>query len=358
MDTEGKLAEYVKELLGTHNCITIPGLGSFIYRDSPASANAFSMEIKPSGRTIFFNNAIVADDGVLINRIKEQEGLSYNQALGYVNEVAGTIRVGLQSNRSVSFAPLGNFFLNAEGHIFFLPSANLNLSQETYGLPTLKLADNESSKTKEVEEKVTEFVATSQVNEIEYDEAEIVHLDETHHHKSRGIFFKAAAVFVVVTLAAAGIYFGSQFFQSTNKQLKQASVVTAEKPAPVPEIQTEHQVISAPADNIESVTEHLIVIENTASTVSQEEHLKQLTGQHGNFYALGGMYMDENLAKMECIQWNKNHVNAAIYKPEGSSLFKVILARFESEELASNFMATLPEFTGANVSVRQLDLIK
>lgn len=358
MNTEGKLAKYVKELLGTHNCITIPGLGSFIYRDSPASANAFSMEIKPSGRTIFFNNAIVADDGILINRIKEQEGLSYNQALGYVNEEAGTIRVGLQSNRSVSFAPLGNFFLNAEGHIFFLPSANLNLSQETYGLPTLKLADNESTKTKEVTEKITEFANASQGLETDYDEAEIVHLEETHHHKSRGIFFKAAAVFVVVTMAAAGIYFGSQFFQSNNKQLKQASVVTVKNPEPKAAAPAERQVISAPTDNIESVTEHLIVLDNQASTISPEAHLQQMTALHGNFYALGGMYMDEELAKMECAQWNKNHINAALYKPEGSSLFKVILGRFESEELASTFMASLPEFAGANVSVRQLDLIK
>jgi hypothetical protein len=71
MEALKKPEELVLELLGLHHCVTIPGLGSFIYREAPASANTFTFELKPAARTVFFNNAIIADDGVLVNLIRQ-----------------------------------------------------------------------------------------------------------------------------------------------------------------------------------------------------------------------------------------------------------------------------------------------
>ena len=59
MDELKKLENAVKELLGTHNCVTVTGLGSFIYRETAASSNHFTFELKPSGNSVFFNNAII-----------------------------------------------------------------------------------------------------------------------------------------------------------------------------------------------------------------------------------------------------------------------------------------------------------
>lgn len=359
MENEGKLAGYVEELLGMHHCITIAGLGSFIFRDSPASANVFSMEIKPSGKTIFFNNAITADDGILVNKIRESRGLSYNQALDFVNAEASVIRAHLHGHRNFAFGTLGNFFLNAEGQIFFLPAANLNLSHDSYGLPVLKLAAVENMRPNEVEKTDTVKVVNILADDKDsYDEADVVHLEEKEMSKRRGILFRAAAIFVIVTLAATGIYFSTHWFQNSNQASIQANVV---KSNPTPSKKSDETSSYGPIDTENSqefASTETTTIAELPAFVNADEFLKSLVELKGTYFVLGGMYMDENLAAVECSHWNGHSISAAAYKPKGSSLFKVVLGRFTNEKEASEFAGKLPEFTGANISVRQIDLMK
>ncbi|MCC7296694.1 MAG: hypothetical protein IT244_00055 [Bacteroidia bacterium] len=375
MELKKSLDKYVEELLGLHNCVTISGLGSFIYREAPASANHFSFEIRPTVRTVFFNNAIAADDGILVNQIRESEGMSYNQALDAVNLVAGDIRQGLQSKRNVGFGNLGNFFLNSDGHIFFLPTASLNLSPNSFGLPILKLDELDAKHIptvlKPIAEKESEPVVTKKaapvVETFEFEEAEVLHLEEQSEQKRNfGWLFKAAAVFAILTLTGTGIYFGKQFFSAKTNTTQQAAIAQTDtnletKSAVKSETQTTEPAI-APAEPAVNTTEtnktETAVVPHLPEFALQsiEDKLADLKQTKGHYFVLGGMYMNADLAIAECKRWNASHVNAAWIKPENSSLYKVVLARFTSEKEASEFVGNIAVISGGNVSVRQIKI--
>ena len=136
-----RLDRALRELIYEHNCVTVPSFGSFILRESQASANKFTGDIRPSGQTIFFNNAITADDGILANFYRENLGITYSKALEYIQDDTEQIVRSLRERRNFPFGNVGNFFLNAEGKVFFLPSGSLNISKKTFGLNVFRLEE-------------------------------------------------------------------------------------------------------------------------------------------------------------------------------------------------------------------------
>lgn len=356
-----KIESYITELLGLHHCVTVSQLGSFIYRDSQASANAITREIRPSVRTLFFNSAILEDDGILVNHIRQQEGLNYNQALAVVHDFVSDIKQKLQEKRNLAFGTLGNFFLNQDQQIFFLPSSTLNFSKETFGLPMMRLDELMASKETlahtvvEKPAKVQEPVIES--IEVEFEEAEVVHIEEPKVRKMHWLF-RAAAILAILTLAGTGTWFGMQYVKSQNKGTQQASVLPMQT-QPSPEAQAQQ---IPEAKTTEAVTEEMVPsVSETPEKVevpSMDAYRETLTSEKGSFYVLGGMYMDENLAIGECKRWNAAGHAATNIKSENSSLTKVVLGRFKTEKEASEFANRLPLLAGSNISVRQAVIIK
>ncbi|MFN5251647.1 MAG: hypothetical protein ACK5DE_11405 [Bacteroidota bacterium] len=354
-----KIESYITELLGLHHCVTVSQLGSFIYRDSQASANAITREIRPSVRTLFFNSAILEDDGILVNHIRQQEGLNYNQALTVVHDFVADIKNKLEEKRNLSFGALGNFFLNQEQQIFFLPSNTLNFSKDTFGLPMMRLDELMAPKENVIQPvvekpaKVQEIVLETLTEEFE--EAEVVHIEEPKVRKMHWLF-RAAAIFAILTLAGTGTWFGMQYVKSQQKGTQQASVLPIQTLT-----EKEIQDVAPAAQEIAAVAEETVSTSaepSLQSIPSIEAYMETMKAEKGLFYVLGGMYMDESLAAAECKRWIAAGHAASHIKPENSSLSKVVLGRFNTEQEASEFANRLPLLTGSNISVRQAVIIK
>ncbi len=378
-----KLEDMVLRLLGEHSCVTVPGLGAFIYRESPAASNTFTYEIRPAVRTVFFNSAISDDDGLLANQLRQSHGITFAEAQAMVSKAVAELRSTLETNRNLHFGKLGNFFLNGENQTFFFPSPSLNLSHQTFGLPIIKLEELEKAKvvetpvtTKPAEEKMSiPLVMETE----EYEEAKVVHIEEKEQ-KNRSWIWKVAASVAILTLAGTGYYFGRQLFKSKNTELQQASVDTpvldsesnsetiypkdtafTGSTAPVEEA----PVVVAPEQTpVETQTApEIAVTEKVEPAVTQPvgsvdlNPMEELQSAKGNYYVVAGKYIDENLANMECKQWEKKNIRAAVYKAENSSLYKVILKRFASMDEANAFASSISA-TGTNISVKEIKNFK
>ncbi len=389
MEELNKLENIILELLGTYQCVTVPGLGSFIYRDSPAASNHFTFELKPGGNTVFFNNAIQADDGILANAVRERLGLSYTEALGQIQTTVKSIEGHLQTKKNLAFGKLGNFFQNAEGHIFFLPSGALNLSRDSYGLPVLKLEElqkplqqlHKQEKPVVVNEPV--FKVHNTETEEEYEVAEILELEEPQ--RNRGLVWKIAAGFAILTLAGTGWYFGSRVLGNKNKHTETATMDAPAKVETPAESAPENAQVVVPENNTQTTTqdskptkatkkaeakpeteaakpaqsaETARPKEVTAEIIPTDAFYQKMQQKRGHYYVVGGAFIGEEMAKAECRKWNKVGVNASIHKPENSSLYRVILGRFESEKAASSFIQTMPGFHGSTVAVRDFPILK
>ncbi|MBS3913804.1 MAG: SPOR domain-containing protein [Bacteroidetes bacterium] len=388
MELRVKVEQMVLELLGENSCVTLPGLGSFIYRETQAASNTFTYEIRPAVRTVFFNSAITADDGLMANALREQEGLSFSGAQDFLKQFVEEIKASLKSQRNLAFGKLGNFFLNSEDQVFFFPSPTLNLSHETFGLPVLKLDELEKTKTAEPvaatkisAEKAPEFAVTP---EEEYEEAEVVQIKETEHKGRKNRLWKVAAAIAILMLAGTGVYFGMRFIQSPVSASMKSSIDTPQS-APVETVPAEIPITpdtTAPAQNEEMVqdTWSSNTLETTKSEQSPqisstgipmpeakteaiaESSVKNLNLNlqelKGNYFVIAGKYLNPKLADMELQNWNNNQIAAVVYKSENSSLYKVILGRFKSIDEANTYAASLPALQGVKFNVGQIKNFK
>ncbi len=335
-----RLENAITELLMQHECVIIPNLGAFLLRSFPASANAFSGEIKPSGQTLFFNPSVTTDDGLLLNKWKQTLGIDYATAQKSIQELVETINSCVKSKRSQPLGKLGNFFLHSDGKLLFLPSASVNLSKTAFGLSPLKVNEltgltNARTNVAVIETKVVSKDNTSAQNTEEIEEAEVVEL-KISQQRSKSIFWKIAAAFCLISLSAAAVYFG-KLFNSQRQHMQMASQL----PSSPTKIAVEEKTNPVSESNKKASA--------FVSLLTEEDMnmgMEQITNGKGTVFICGGSYLTIKLAEIECNSWKKAGIPAVIGRKKGSSLVKVVIGRFENEQDASAFLEFMPINSG------------
>jgi cell division septation protein DedD len=327
-----RLEKAVTDLLGTHECVIIPDLGAFLFRSFPASANVFSREVRPSGQTLFFNPSITTDDGLLINHWRISTGSDYQTAQKSLKELVNHIIEKVSAKRSLALGKLGNFFLHNDGKLLFLPTASLNLSKDAFGLAPLKISKPEvkGATNTEIPLVKTTVHAGGRINFTETEsipEAEVVEM-KVHQHRSKGFIWKIAASVCVVSLSAASIYYG-KFLNNNKSGVQLASHVPA-TPA------TDKDPVASVIKEKNTTAVYLL----TAEDMNRE--MDKIKTGNGNVFICGGSYLSLKLAENECNSWKKAGIPAVIGNKKGSSLVKVVIGRFDSEENASAFLQKMP----------------
>ena len=330
----------VTELLSTHECVVVPNLGAFLLRTFPAAANPFSGEIKPSGQTLFFNPSITNDDGLLLTHWRHHTGLDYTSAQLAIKDLVAFIFNSVKTARSCSFGQLGNFFLHNDNKLLFLPSSALNLSKDAFGLGNIVLDEIVKNQTIHRVNHLEKLEKTPESQTHKHDadiqEAEVIEL-KVSHQKSKGFIWKIAASVCLISLSAATIYY-VKYFSNTRHNMQTASQLPSSQP-------------SAPAEEKTATI-------NLAPNKKSEKFVTLLTAEDmnmgmtnikegkGEVFICGGAYLSRKLAENECRSWKKAGIPAVIGNKNGSSLVKVVVGRFETEQAASEYLEKLPINTG------------
>jgi len=324
-----RLENAVTELLSAHECVVIPNLGAFLLRSFPASANVFSGEIKPSGQTLFFNPAIISDDGLLHTHWRYKTGCDYATAQRAIQQLVESFSEKFKSNRSIALGKLGNFFLHSDGKLLFLPASPLNLSKDSFGLSPLSLRELFNSGS--VSALITGSPAADKIDTAkvhEYGEAEVVEL-KINRQKSRGFIWKVAASICIISLSAAAVYFG-KIDNNGKQRVQMASQI------PPTVVEEKH----AESNKKQAVFVSLLTPED------MNKGMENIKNGKGNVFICGSSYMSPLLAEIECNTWKKSGIPAVIGKKRGSSLIKVVIGRFESEKAASLYLEEIPVNSG------------
>ena len=140
-----QLATYVKDLLYRYECVIVPGFGAFLtqYRAAKIDDNH---NFYPPGKTLSFNRQLQTNDGILAHHVASNENCSYEVALQKVRNFAGKISLKLSEGETVELKNIGEFSLNAERNIQFVPSPESNFSASTFGLSSFVSPAIERSK--------------------------------------------------------------------------------------------------------------------------------------------------------------------------------------------------------------------
>lgn len=131
-----KICFYISSLLYQHDCVVIPGMGGFIANYTPSHIIPFKNNFHPPSKEIIFNSGLQHNDGLLVNYIANQEGITYTQALLRLEQEAQTLRQDLLSGKIVRLENVGTLRLNEEKNILFTPDKTGNFLEDSFGLPS------------------------------------------------------------------------------------------------------------------------------------------------------------------------------------------------------------------------------
>jgi hypothetical protein len=78
-----ELVDLVSDLLFKHNCVIIPGIGGFVANYSQAEFKNDNRTILPSRKRVAFNQSLIENDGLLVNKLSQQKSIMQMQKKKY-----------------------------------------------------------------------------------------------------------------------------------------------------------------------------------------------------------------------------------------------------------------------------------
>ena len=176
-----QLSKFISELLLEHDCVTVPGLGSFLGNFKSAHYDLENEKFYPPSKQISFNSQIKANDGLLAKFISEKSGLNYDDSLKEIHQEVLKITLNLKKE-SVLLKDIGELNLNKEENIVFTPLQTKNFLKDSFGLSPIF---------------IKELIQENSLNE-----KEII-----LKPKVRSKFYQTAAVWACLIFGASSIYY-------------------------------------------------------------------------------------------------------------------------------------------------------
>lgn len=378
----------IESVLLKESFVCIPGLGSFLLKDAEASINPYSGEIKPSHSVIAFNAQIADNDGQLVHSISKELSLSYLEALAFLENEIQVLRNQIESKKYASFFPFGNFFLNKSGKIFFVPRQQYNLHLPNYGLKNLKW---ESNQTKSQNEWVKPQVVSETTST---EDATVVSLSDEHIEKNESThrlnpIWNIAASFAIISvslltigiaaLSWVGVYNESQQLAgmsnvpSVNKSSESTpeqqyvwvngKLLNLNEKAETTQNTQKKTEVSSSETAIENTTiaqrPTVPARDNQSAIMDVKSYLEDvLNNQKGQYFLVGGSYLTQKAAELECAQWNNKGLNATILKPASSSFKKIVLGRFSTKQDVQEFIVNIKGIPEGSLSITRWNIGK
>ena len=129
---------YIKELLFRHDCVIVPGFGGFIGNYITARIDKSTGDFFPPIKQISFNKNLNTNDGLLIGKISEANGINFNEARAIVAKYVTKLHKKLNNGETVVFDHIGTFVNNKEGNVQFEPDVKANYCLNSFGLESFQ----------------------------------------------------------------------------------------------------------------------------------------------------------------------------------------------------------------------------
>ena len=129
-----KIEQYISQLLFRYQCVTVPGFGAFLTEFQSAQLDENSHSFYPPKKMVSFNPFIKNNDGLLANHLAQAEKISYEIAVNSIQNEVSNWKTKIQEFGSFSVKNVGDFSLNSENNIVFLPVDQINYLTASFGL--------------------------------------------------------------------------------------------------------------------------------------------------------------------------------------------------------------------------------
>ena len=206
-----KIEDSISQLLYRYQCVTVPGFGAFLTEFQSAQLHENSNTFYPPKKLISFNPYLKNNDGLLANHLAQVEKIGYEVAVNTIHDQVTAWKNNIQELGQFALKNVGQFSLNAEKNLVFVPADQLNYLKESFGLTTYI----SPAVKREVEKVIFE------TQEVEAEEkAPIAFIPEK---RSSRPYLKYAAIFVL-TLGVAGSV-GYKLYDNYLTQVAQETLI-------------------------------------------------------------------------------------------------------------------------------------
>ena len=137
---------YIRELLFGHDCVIVPDFGGFIGNYITAHLDKSTGNFFPPIKQISFNKNLNTNDGLLIRKISEANGIDFNESRAIVAQCVTELNKKLNNGETVVFEYIGTFVNNHEGNVQFEPDSKVNYCLNSFGLESFKCFPLEGKK--------------------------------------------------------------------------------------------------------------------------------------------------------------------------------------------------------------------
>ena len=129
-----KIEQYISQLLFRYQCVTVPGFGAFLTEFQSAQLDENSHSFYPPKKMVSFNPFIKNNDGLLANHLAQVEKISYEIAVNSIQNEVSHWKTKIQEFGNISLKNVGDFSLNSENNIVFVPIDQINYLTASFGL--------------------------------------------------------------------------------------------------------------------------------------------------------------------------------------------------------------------------------
>ena len=129
-----KIEQYISQLLFRYQCVTVPGFGAFLTEFQSAQLDENSHSFYPPKKMVSFNPFIKNNDGLLANHLAQAEKISYEIAVNSIQNEVSHWKTKIQEFGNISLKNVGDFSLNSENNIVFVPTDQINYLTASFGL--------------------------------------------------------------------------------------------------------------------------------------------------------------------------------------------------------------------------------
>jgi hypothetical protein len=194
-----KIEPYISQLLYRYQCVTVPGFGAFLTEFQSAQLDESSHSFYPPKKMISFNPFIKNNDGLLANHLAESEKIPYEIAVNTIQNEVSHWKTKIQEFGNFSIKNVGDFSLNSERNIVFVPADQVNYLTASFGLSSFVSPS--------VKREVNREIYKEEVQQLE-EETPIIF---TAERKRSYAFVKYAAVFLIAAGVAGTV--GYKFYE-------------------------------------------------------------------------------------------------------------------------------------------------
>lgn len=140
------LSGMIAELMLDHDSLSLPGLGTFVAEEMPASFSDRGYTINPPYRRLSFSERL-SEDGLLAALYAGANPQAPKEAEAVLNSFLLELKEELEQRKTVDLPGLGRLRATRENHFFFVADETLDISPDNCGLVPVSLKSHSAGLT-------------------------------------------------------------------------------------------------------------------------------------------------------------------------------------------------------------------